>query len=380
MDSFLSNLEQLSCRRIIEENHSSSIIALLEEKNHDGICRYVATISKEQVNIYDNEDKNSNLGFFAHYAVQQTPYFKGGSCTCGYWLYPQSDIPRDSILAVGTNEGEVFLLSCVDCYIISILSNRSSSSIVSITSSPSHSNLIIVLNQVGVLSIYDRLTSSRVFEYDSKKVRNAICDADILILEYSTGEFASLNLDTFSIASLSDVEAVPGIVGYVSLPSQSQWLIFTQWKWYSLDQRTLQLSSLCNVSLPSYVNQSCITLASDQSLVIVAEHAVVRVFLPTGEEIGMLCDNYAAGVQMSKEPSSYRKLPISGCVIHPKGEYAVMTENNRVMRFDRLDPNTRYVAHVKYPHPVEDMFIFYSSLNADPVIYLSPKVNTESKK
>lgn len=50
------------------------------------------------------------------------------------------------------------------------------------------------------------------------------------------------------------------------------------------------------------------------------------------------------------------------------------------MRFDRLDPNTRYVAHVKYPHPVEDMFIFYSSLNADPVIYLSPKVNTESKK
>lgn len=27
---------------------------------------------------YDNEDNNSSLGFFAHYVVQKTPYFKGG--------------------------------------------------------------------------------------------------------------------------------------------------------------------------------------------------------------------------------------------------------------------------------------------------------------
>ena len=54
-----------------------------------------------------------------------------------------------------------------------------------------------------------------------------------------------------------------------------------------------------------------------------------------------------------------------------------MVENNRVMRFDCIDPNSRYVAHVKYPHPVEDMFVFYSSLNADPVIYLNPKIPTE---
>lgn len=60
--------------------------------------------------------------------------------------------------------------------------------------------------------------------------------------------------------------------------------------------------------------------------------------------------------------------------------YAVMVENNRVMRFDCIDPNSKYVAHVKYPHPVEDMFVFYSSLNADPVIYLNPKIPAESEQ
>ena len=88
-NSFATNLSYLTCRRIIEENHGFSIISLLEEKCHDGICRYVAAISKQQVNMYysshslisyryDNEDNNSSLGFFAHYVVQKTPYFKGG--------------------------------------------------------------------------------------------------------------------------------------------------------------------------------------------------------------------------------------------------------------------------------------------------------------
>lgn len=54
--------------------------------------------------------------------------------------------------------------------------------------------------------------------------------------------------------------------------------------------------------------------------------------------------------------------------------YAVATEDNRVLRYDMLDPNTRYVSHVIFPHPVEDMFVFYNNLNAEPLLYLNPKI------
>lgn len=50
------------------------------------------------------------------------------------------------------------------------------------------------------------------------------------------------------------------------------------------------------------------------------------------------------------------------------------TEENRVMRYDMIDPNNRYVSHVIFPHPVEDMFVFYNNLNAEPLMYLHPKI------
>ena len=63
-----------------------------------------------------------------------------------------------------------------------------------------------------------------------------------------------------------------------------------------------------------------------------------------------------------------------------KGRYAVMVENNRVLRFDAIDPVGHYVSHVVFPHPVEDMYLFYSSLNSEPLMYLHPKIQTGGKK
>ena len=57
-----------------------------------------------------------------------------------------------------------------------------------------------------------------------------------------------------------------------------------------------------------------------------------------------------------------------------------MVESNRVLRFTYINPDTRYVAHVKYPHPVEDMFLFYDSLNAEPNVYLQSKINKANVK
>ena len=45
------NLDNLACRRIIEENHSDNIIQLLDENRHPEDYRYVATISPSQVNM-----------------------------------------------------------------------------------------------------------------------------------------------------------------------------------------------------------------------------------------------------------------------------------------------------------------------------------------
>lgn len=63
-----------------------------------------------------------------------------------------------------------------------------------------------------------------------------------------------------------------------------------------------------------------------------------------------------------------------------KSRYAAMVENNRVLRFDAIDPVDHYVSHVVFPHPVEDMYLFYSSLNAEPLMYLHPKINTTKKE
>ena len=54
--------------------------------------------------------------------------------------------------------------------------------------------------------------------------------------------------------------------------------------------------------------------------------------------------------------------------------YAVAVEENRVLRFDRLNPYDKFISHVIFPHPVEDMFVFYDSLNAEPLMYLNPKI------
>lgn len=63
-----------------------------------------------------------------------------------------------------------------------------------------------------------------------------------------------------------------------------------------------------------------------------------------------------------------------------KSRYAVMIENNRVLRFDAIDPMSHYVSHVVFPHPVEDMYLFYDSLNAEPLMYLHPKIQTGDKQ
>ena len=53
---------------------------------------------------------------------------------------------------------------------------------------------------------------------------------------------------------------------------------------------------------------------------------------------------------------------------------------DRVLRFDAIDPVGHYVSHVVFPHPVEDMYLFYSSLNSEPLMYLHPKIQTGGKK
>ena len=50
-NKFVENLENLTCRRIIEENHNDSILQLVEEPLHRGTFRYLATISPSQVNM-----------------------------------------------------------------------------------------------------------------------------------------------------------------------------------------------------------------------------------------------------------------------------------------------------------------------------------------
>ena len=77
---------------------------------------------------------------------------------------------------------------------------------------------------------------------------------------------------------------------------------------------------------------------------------------------------------MLKDPSAYKKAPVLASVVDPKTRYAVMVEQNRVLRFNNIDPTSKYVVHVTYPHPVEDMFVFYENLNAEPLVYLHPKI------
>ena len=117
----------------------------------------------------------------------------------------------------------------------------------------------------------------------------------------------------------------------------------------------------------------------EQSYICISDNSNTLCVDVNGKVIGGLVDNYATGGQPGKEQTSYRKEPIVTAIIYPDAKSAVMIEKNRVMRFDTLDPNDRFVAHIKFPHPVEDMFLFYESLNAEPLMYLFPKIQQEEE-
>ena len=63
---------------------------VLEENGHCGVYRYAAAISSTQVNMYyftilllilnryDNKNEKASLGFYSHYVIHETEYFKGG--------------------------------------------------------------------------------------------------------------------------------------------------------------------------------------------------------------------------------------------------------------------------------------------------------------
>lgn len=82
------NLDNLTCRRIMEENHNDKIVQILEDNRLTNDARYIATISPKQVNMlvlfaflicrYDTADRYKQFSFFAHYEVEETEFFKGG--------------------------------------------------------------------------------------------------------------------------------------------------------------------------------------------------------------------------------------------------------------------------------------------------------------
>ncbi|OAO14991.1 hypothetical protein AV274_3338 [Blastocystis sp. ATCC 50177/Nand II] len=148
-----------------------------------------------------------------------------------------------------------------------------------------------------------------------------------------------------------------------------------------VDQRTGEVQEhALEAPLAEYVDGACVNLTRDHKEILVSEHSKTRIFSLEGREIAQLVDNYAMGTQNNKDQASYHKMPITSCVIHPEAKYAVMIENNRVLRFDAIDPVGHYVSHVVFPHPVEDMYLFYSSLNSEPLMYLHPKIQTGGKK
>lgn len=98
-----------------------------------------------------------------------------------------------------------------------------------------------------------------------------------------------------------------------------------------------------------------------------------------GQQIDSISDNFAE-TNGIRESHTYHRLPVLHSVIQEEGQYALMVEANRVLYFSQLDPDSRYVVHVKYPHPVEDMFLFYPSLNDEPLVYLNPKLNKTTVK
>ena len=50
-ETFIQNLEILTCRRIIEENHNDEILQLVEKPTYCNSRRYLATSSPTQVNM-----------------------------------------------------------------------------------------------------------------------------------------------------------------------------------------------------------------------------------------------------------------------------------------------------------------------------------------
>ncbi|KAK8791336.1 hypothetical protein WA171_002283 [Blastocystis sp. BT1] len=379
-ETFIQNLEILTCRRIIEENHNDEILQLVEKPTYCNSRRYLATISPTQVNIYDNEDSSMGIGFFAHYSIEETPYFKGGTCTTGCWLFPQKERPLDCYLATGTSLGEVFILSCNECTVVSILTNDTGSPITSMAVSPVYPEYLLVTEKDGSIRCWNVVSKNCEFCLNNCDARYICWDGpeSLVLLQNDDLKILSMTNRELEAFELLGDNLTP-ITGIMSLPLRREWVVLTtkeihRVNWDSRVDSVFQTENLHETFCPNRYS-----VAVDNSYICISDNSNTLCVDVNGKVIGGLVDNYATGGQPGKEQTSYRKEPIVTAIIYPDAKSAVMIEKNRVMRFDTLDPNDRFVAHIKFPHPVEDMFLFYESLNAEPLMYLFPKIQQEEE-
>lgn len=67
----------------------------------------------------------------------------------------------------------------------------------------------------------------------------------------------------------------------------------------------------------------------------------------------------------------------TGTVVASDGRYVVTSEGNRVFYFMAVDKTLSYVTHLKFPHPVEDVFVVYNTVDSEPRLLLQPKLALE---
>ena len=219
-------------------------------------------------------------------------------CSYACWLYTQPSRPRDSILAVGTSEGEVFLLSCVECRVIYVFScNRpllrsfiagSDAPITSVTVSSAFPNLLLAVSSTGALYVWDVESKKLLFESSSLsvvmrrskdlEVRSVVCEAPIALLLLRRKMVKCLQLTDFSTVfatpsfpGVSDYSSpvVPllneeRLCGVVSVPEASQWVFVFSTRFVTVNQLTGAMEEhALQISLAEYVDDKRISLTRD---------------------------------------------------------------------------------------------------------------------
>ena len=364
-------LSQLKLRRILTENHDLDIKQVIQNTCNENYYNLCATVGGNQVNVYDNLAAGNNLNLCYHFELNESEDSRGGEVSSCCWINGEDD----ALLAVGTTNGEIHIISLRNTQVIKILTHVDYIDIVHLTNCNEYPSILISQMGDGSIFIWDYIQSKIIYEIKSKKiVSTAISTKEEIptIYLFTAKESFKLPLPSFDYYINNDISLIP-----VPLPSQfSSLVLWTQYN--SKYNKMILLTTTCKLFIydPDHVEDCVTTNIAD--MIVPTSNTIGfslttnqdYVFVGGSEKITLV--NMKGEIVYTTAGPSIKKQDYIGGYIDGDMNYMILCFGVTLLRYTYIDPKIRFVTRIKHSYPVEDILLFYDSYDSVPQFVLQP--------